>query len=381
MTKYFFQTEKDRQQWDEFVANLEVKDLPSEYQSDEFSSEDTEDFSDEELEDLMKDLVVTESDQKDMGDYKYDSSIKSIEFMDKGFKVDGLFSDSFEDLFYHVQITKGDKVVYLNDYGKETHNNNEISDDQVDEYLDQLITYAMDADSDLHESFIVEAKSEDDPCWDDYEMIGTKKKNGKDVPNCVPVNESLEDLRKKKIEIEDKMDKINKSGGKILMNDPLKKQYDKIVADIKKLKSTQIKEAEELEEISKKKIDNYLDRSVRDHGMASFASRQTTGKEQEHWKNIARKRKSGISKAYDILDKKVNEELDEDVSVLNQIKNTKKDQKIKFKDGSTVEVAADEARIILKKLEELEGEEKKKFENMLSKNQQSFLMAYRIAYK
>ena len=115
MTKYFFQTEKDRQQWDEFVANLEVKDLPSEYQSDEFSSEDTEDFSDEELEDLMKDLVVTESDQKDMGDYKYDSSIKSIEFMDKGFKVDGLFSDSFEDLFYHVQITKGDKVVYLND--------------------------------------------------------------------------------------------------------------------------------------------------------------------------------------------------------------------------------------------------------------------------
>ena len=26
----------------------------------------------------------------------------------------------------------------------------------------------------------------DDPCWDDYEMVGTKKKNGKEVPNCVP---------------------------------------------------------------------------------------------------------------------------------------------------------------------------------------------------
>lgn len=26
----------------------------------------------------------------------------------------------------------------------------------------------------------------DDPCWKDYEMIGTKKKNGKTVPNCVP---------------------------------------------------------------------------------------------------------------------------------------------------------------------------------------------------
>jgi len=25
-----------------------------------------------------------------------------------------------------------------------------------------------------------------DPCWKDYEMVGTKKKNGKEVPNCVP---------------------------------------------------------------------------------------------------------------------------------------------------------------------------------------------------
>lgn len=30
-------------------------------------------------------------------------------------------------------------------------------------------------------------KSEDDPCWEDYEMVGTKKnEKGKNVPNCVP---------------------------------------------------------------------------------------------------------------------------------------------------------------------------------------------------
>lgn len=29
----------------------------------------------------------------------------------------------------------------------------------------------------------------DDPCWDNYEMIGMKKKGGKEVPNCVPVKE------------------------------------------------------------------------------------------------------------------------------------------------------------------------------------------------
>lgn len=30
-----------------------------------------------------------------------------------------------------------------------------------------------------------EEKMKNDPCWDGYEMIGTKEKDGKKVPNCV----------------------------------------------------------------------------------------------------------------------------------------------------------------------------------------------------
>lgn len=30
-----------------------------------------------------------------------------------------------------------------------------------------------------------ELKSSDNPCWKGYTMLGTKKKNGKEVPNCV----------------------------------------------------------------------------------------------------------------------------------------------------------------------------------------------------
>tara|TARA_B100001778_G_scaffold334404_1_gene345605 strand:+ start:2374 stop:2526 length:153 start_codon:yes stop_codon:yes gene_type:complete len=30
----------------------------------------------------------------------------------------------------------------------------------------------------------------EDPCWKGYEMVGTKKKDGKDVPNCVPKGKS-----------------------------------------------------------------------------------------------------------------------------------------------------------------------------------------------
>ena len=43
------------------------------------------------------------------------------------------------------------------------------------------------------------AKNEqDDPCWDGYKQVGMKKKNGKEVPNCVPeevdLNEKVEGL-------------------------------------------------------------------------------------------------------------------------------------------------------------------------------------------
>lgn len=31
----------------------------------------------------------------------------------------------------------------------------------------------------------------DNPCWKGYKPVGTKKKNGKTVPNCVPVKEEL----------------------------------------------------------------------------------------------------------------------------------------------------------------------------------------------
>lgn len=44
---------------------------------------------------------------------------------------------------------------------------------------------------------VEEAKKEmkdEDPCWDNYEMVGFKKKNGKKVPNCVPKNESLDEV-------------------------------------------------------------------------------------------------------------------------------------------------------------------------------------------
>ena len=36
-------------------------------------------------------------------------------------------------------------------------------------------------------------KEEDSPCWPGYKQVGTKMKNGKEVPNCVPIEEDVMD--------------------------------------------------------------------------------------------------------------------------------------------------------------------------------------------
>lgn len=43
------------------------------------------------------------------------------------------------------------------------------------------IDHVLKADYDSLDMF-----EDDNPCWDGYEMIGMKDKNGKEVPNCVP---------------------------------------------------------------------------------------------------------------------------------------------------------------------------------------------------
>ena len=49
---------------------------------------------------------------------------------------------------------------------------------------------------------IVEGLRTDNPCWKGYHPVGTKKKNGKTVPNCVPT-ESLEEGPSSVITIKD----------------------------------------------------------------------------------------------------------------------------------------------------------------------------------
>jgi hypothetical protein len=57
--------------------------------------------------------------------------------------------------------------------------------------------------------FIVESLRTENPCWKGYHPVGTKKKAGKTVPNCVPVEEDWQKTNK-----QDKTDGMSKKAVK-----------------------------------------------------------------------------------------------------------------------------------------------------------------------
>lgn len=48
-------------------------------------------------------------------------------------------------------------------------------------------------------SFKQFVEQKEDPCWDGYQQYGMKKKNGKQVPNCVPKEEYSSDAQRKAV--------------------------------------------------------------------------------------------------------------------------------------------------------------------------------------
>ncbi len=79
-----------------------------------------------------------------------------------------------------------------------------ISENQLKNLIDKQIT----------EQPLDEKKMKGkDPCWGGYKMVGKKMKDGKEVPNCVPINENLNEQIDSEITFEDLeiLKKINKS--------------------------------------------------------------------------------------------------------------------------------------------------------------------------
>ena len=81
-------------------------------------------------------------------------------------------------------------------------NGHDWADDHVSEAknnMDQVFDFFMnetkskdkqDVTADMNQFSMNEEGQLDEKCWDGYKQVGSKKKNGKMVPNCVPVSEA-----------------------------------------------------------------------------------------------------------------------------------------------------------------------------------------------
>jgi len=64
----------------------------------------------------------------------------------------------------------------------------------------------------------IEEGSDGSTCWDGYKQVGTKMKNGKSVPNCVPVSEEVAE----EVDWEQVVNEAEYQGKSVKMNDPFR---------------------------------------------------------------------------------------------------------------------------------------------------------------
>ena len=83
---------------------------------------------------------------------------------------------------------------------------------------------------------------EEDPCWDGYEMIGMKEKDGKEVPNCVPVkNEGTDESYYAMLSEGEVIEEAEYQGRKVTLNKPTQGDVKKSKVYVKNDKGNVVK--------------------------------------------------------------------------------------------------------------------------------------------
>ena len=80
----------------------------------------------------------------------------------------------------------------------------------------------------LREEVLSIYETDSNPCWDGYEMIGMKKKDGKEVPNCVPIEEEI-------------IEEAEYQGRKVTLNKPTRGDVKKFKVYVKNDKGNVVK--------------------------------------------------------------------------------------------------------------------------------------------
>jgi hypothetical protein len=162
-------TEKDDGMDEALASALGEGDVP-----DEFEDEQEED--EEEMEEADRGAV------EDVLAHINDDYSKQEEDQDRGAVEDVLRSLNGSGDGY--SLGEGEVPDELEDNQFEKEDEEDEMDEIVASVLDELNDGGEQGLREDWKSRIVE--DEEDPCWDDYTMVGTKMQDGEEVPNCVP---------------------------------------------------------------------------------------------------------------------------------------------------------------------------------------------------
>ncbi len=144
----------------------EEDELPDEMKDQQFGSDDEEEEDEEEMEEIdrgaVEDVLAKLND-----DYEPQGRNENE---DRGAVEDVLRS-----------LNHGEQGKY------DFHEGDHAEEEEEEEEMDEIVADVL---SDLNEDEQIN-EDEEDPCWDDYTMVGMKTdENGNEVPNCVPDDEA-----------------------------------------------------------------------------------------------------------------------------------------------------------------------------------------------
>jgi uncharacterized protein (DUF3084 family) len=153
-----------------------------------------------------------------------------------------------------------------------------------------------------------------EPCYDGYEMIGFKIKNGKRVPNCVPIKQSK--MSKEEIaeaKIEELKQLFSNQKVELALVDNVVKEYDKIKNDSDSLYKIVRKAAQDVGEVSQKAKTllkrvigtdsnvNKLEQAVDDLGIGLPNEAEVSVRQLKVYKNELKQLASQAEKASSVL--------------------------------------------------------------------------------
>lgn len=111
-------------------------------------------------------------------------------------RLNGLYEDMGHILSRYYKMGEISEEQMRERLGMNESVNEETHQVQLSPKGNHIVNIKEEDDDELQEDGTMQS-GEKDPCWKGYEMVGKKMKDGKEVPNCVPKNESVNESASK----------------------------------------------------------------------------------------------------------------------------------------------------------------------------------------